>query len=276
MTSGVILAVAAGALIGLSLGALGGGGSIMAVPVLVYALGQSPAQATTGSLVVVGVTSLSAAVAAYRAGNVLLGHGVLFGVVAIGGAAAGAKAATRVPEDVLLAAFAALMLLVGSLMAWRQLRDHRGARRPRAAKPVLDDPVITLTPTFSCHCPRALKVLVTATGVGLLTGFLGVGGGFLVVPALLLTLALPMQYAAGTSLVVITITSVSALVARAGTDISPDWVPVLGLTAASAVTAVAGARITDRVDTNRLQGVFTVMVLGVAVFTATRAIPALI
>ncbi len=80
----LVLAVAAGALIGLSLGALGGGGSILAVPVLVYALGQSPAQATTGSLVVVGVTALTGAVAAHRAGNVLLGRGVVFGVVAVG------------------------------------------------------------------------------------------------------------------------------------------------------------------------------------------------
>lgn len=275
MTSGVILAVAAGALIGLSLGALGGGGSIMAVPVLVYALGQSPAQATTGSLVVVGVTSLSAAVAAYRAGNVLLGHGVLFGVVAIGGAAAGARAATRVPEDVLLAAFAALMLLVGSVMAWRQLRDHRGARRPRAAKAVLDDPVITFTPTFSCHCPRALKVLVTATGVGLLTGFLGVGGGFLVVPALTLALGMPIGYAAGTSLVVITLTSAAALVVRSEIGVAPDWTPVLALTAAAALGGVVGAGLADRTDTTRLSAAFTALVLGVAVYTAVRSIPAL-
>ncbi len=75
----LVLAAAAGALIGLSLGALGGGGSILAVPVLVYALGQSPAQATTGSLVVVGVTAMTGAVAAHRAGNVLLGRGVIFG-----------------------------------------------------------------------------------------------------------------------------------------------------------------------------------------------------
>ena len=123
MTFAVVLtAVAAGALIGLSLGALGGGGSIMAVPVLVYLLDQSPAQATTGSLVVVGVTSLVAAVAAQRAGNVLLGRGLVFGLVAIGGATAGAKASAHVPQDVLLAAFAALMLLVGGLMARRQLR----------------------------------------------------------------------------------------------------------------------------------------------------------
>ena len=111
------LAIAAGALIGLSLGALGGGGSILAVPVLVYLLGQSPSQATTGSLVVVGVTSLLAAASAHRAGNVLLGRGVVFGVVAIGGAALGAKASVQVSEDVLLAAFAGLMLVVGGVMA---------------------------------------------------------------------------------------------------------------------------------------------------------------
>lgn len=281
----VVTAVAAGAFIGLSLGALGGGGSIMAVPVLVYLLDQSPAQATTGSLVVVGATSLIAAVAAHRAGNVLLGRGLVFGLVAIGGAAAGAKASGHVSEDVLLAAFAALMLLVGGLMAWRQVHHHRSHRthpdagkagHRHAARPTLDDPIITFSPTFACQCPRALKVLVTATAVGLLTGFLGVGGGFLVVPALLLALALPMEYAAGTSLVVITITSISALAVRAGTGASPDWGPVLVLTAASAVAAVAGAHLADRVDTNRLQGGFTVLILAVAVYTTTRAVPALI
>ena len=278
----VITAVAAGALIGLSLGALGGGGSIMAVPVLVYLLDQSPAQATTGSLVVVGATSLIAAVAAHRAGNVLLGRGLVFGLVAIGGAAAGAKAAAHVAEDVLLAAFAALMLLVGGLMAWRQLHHHRSQRthsdagHRHAARPTLDDQIITFSPTFACQCPRALKVLITATTVGLLTGFLGVGGGFLVVPALLVALALPMEYAAGTSLVVITITSISALAVRAGTGPSPDWGTVFALTAASAVAAVAGAHLADRVNTNRLQSAFTVLVLAVAAYTTTQALPALI
>ena len=124
----LLLAVVAGALIGLSLGALGGGGSILAVPVLVYALGQSPAQATTGSLVVVGLTSLVSAMAAYRAGNVLLARGVTFGVVAIGGAAAGAKLSAHVSEPVLLAAFAVLMLVVGGLMGVRQLRGRQHSR----------------------------------------------------------------------------------------------------------------------------------------------------
>ncbi len=272
----VLVALVAGALIGLSLGALGGGGSILAVPVLVYALGQSPAQATTGSLVVVGVTSLIGAVTAHRAGNVLLGRGVAFGVVALGGAIAGAKASAHVSEPVLLAAFAVLMLVVGALMAFRQIRG-RGQPVPEGgARPALDDPIISFSPTFACQCPRALKVLVTATVVGLLTGFLGVGGGFLVVPALLLALALPMRYAAGTSLVVIAITSAVALGVRAGVGIQPDWALVLVLTAASAVGGFLGARIAAHTDTSRLSAAFTVLVLAVAVYTASRALPALI
>ena len=266
----LLLAIFAGAIIGLSLGALGGGGSILAVPVLVYALGQSPAQATTGSLVVVGVTSLIGAVEAYRAGHVLLARGAGFGAVALGGAVVGAKASAHVPEPVLLACFAALMLLVAAVMAIRLVRNEDGNRRGAP-----DDPIITFSPTFACQCPRALKVLITATVVGLLTGFLGVGGGFLVVPALLLALALPMEYAAGTSLVVITMTSAVALAVRAGTGVSPDWWLVVVLTGASAAAAVAGARLAGRTDTRRLQTAFTVLVVAVAVYTAARAFPAL-
>ena len=270
----IVLAVVAGAFIGLSLGALGGGGSILAVPVLVYLLGQSATQATTGSLVVVGATSLIGAVAAHRAGNVLLGRGVTFGLVTTGGAALGATMSTRVSQDLLLASFAILMLLGGGLLAWRQLR--RGLAPRVTEPPALDDPIITFSPTFACQCPRALKVLVTATIVGALTGFLGVGGGFLVVPALLLAFALPMEHAAGTSLVVITITSPVALGLRAGGGAQPDWTPVLVLTAASALAAVAGARLADRVDTDRLRTAFIALVLGVAVYTAGQALPALV
>ena len=268
------LAIAAGVFIGLSLGALGGGGSILAVPVLVYLLDQSPVQATTGSLVVVGVTALIGAVTARRAGNVLLARGVTFGIVATGGAVLGARASTRVGEDLLLAAFAALMLLVGAVMAWRLLR-HRRTEPQHAVRPSLDDPILTFSPTFACQCPRALKVLVAATMVGLLTGFLGVGGGFLVVPALLLALSLPADFAVGTSLVVITITSAAALAARAGSGTAPDWEVVVTLTVASALAAALGARLAARVDTQRLTAAFTVLVVAVAGFTALRAWPAL-
>lgn len=283
----LLLAIATGALIGLSLGALGGGGSILAVPVLVYLLGQDAGQATTGSLVVVGVTSLIGAVTAHRAGNLMLARGVTFGIVAIGGAAAGAQASAHVAHPVLLAAFATLMLLVGGVMAIRQLRHARQSRqssrrnesqpdRPDSPRPTLDDPIIAFREGFMCDCPRAVKVLVTATAVGFLTGFLGVGGGFLVVPALVLALALPMTYAAGTSLVVITLTSAAALAVRAGVGTTPDWTLVATLTAASAVGGFAGVRLADRIDTTKLSAAFTVLVLAVAIYTATQALPALI
>lgn len=272
----VLLAVVAGAFIGLSLGALGGGGSILAVPVLV-ALGQGPAQATTGSLVVVAVTSLAGAVTARRAGNVLLARGLAFGLVATGGAVAGARASSAVPEPVLLAAFAALMLVVGGLLAVRQWRARHASPADRGTRrAVIDDPIITFSPTFACQCPRALKVLVTATAVGLLTGFLGVGGGFVVVPALLLALSLPLDLAAGTSLVVITITSSVALAARAGSSSAPDWSLVAALTVAAALAAIAGAHLADRVDTRRLSAAFTGLVLVVAAYTAATALPALV
>ncbi|MBA2772709.1 MAG: sulfite exporter TauE/SafE family protein, partial [Nocardioidaceae bacterium] len=102
------------------------------------------------------------------------------------------------------------------------------------------------------------------------------GGGFLVVPALVLALALPMEYAVGTSLVVVVLTSAAALAVRAGSVVQPDWWLVLALTGASAVGGYAGARVADRTDTRKLSGAFTVLVLMVAVYTAVRALPALI
>ena len=241
---------------------------------LVYGLRQSATQATTGSLVVVGITALVGAVTAYRSGNVLLTRGLAFGAVAIGGATVGAKASGLVTGPVLLAAFAALLLVVAGVMAARQLRSRHG--RPGAhLETRVGDPIITFSPSFACHCPRALKVLATATVVGLLTGFLGVGGGFLVVPALVLALGLPMSYAAGTSLVVITITSASALAVRAGTGTHPSWSLIALLTAVAVLGGWVGARLTARTDTARLQAAFTVLLLVVAGYTAWRALPAL-
>jgi uncharacterized membrane protein YfcA len=131
-------------------------------------------------------------------------------------------------------------------------RIHSQPSPARTRRPTLDDPIISFSPSFACQCPQALKVLVAATGVGLLTGFLGVGGGFLVVPALVLALALPLEYATGTSLVVIAVTSAFALAVR------------------------AGARVAMRTDTARLSVAFTVLVLCVAAYTADRALPALV
>lgn len=271
----LIAAGLAGLLIGLSLGLLGGGGSILAVPVLL-ALGQGAGQATTGSLAVVAATSLVGAVAARRTGGrdaVLVGRGLAFGAVAIGGATLGARAAGAVSDDVLLLAFSGLLLLVAGLMLVRRVRGGAGAHR---AGPAAEEPIITFSPTFACACPRALKVLVTATVVGLLTGFLGVGGGFLVVPALVLALGLPIARAAGTSLVAIAVTSTSALVVRLGATDHPDWSLVALLTSLAVLGAVAGAWLARRTDAARLHAAFTALLVVVAVWTAARALPALV
>jgi uncharacterized membrane protein YfcA len=175
---------------------------------------------------------------------------------------------------VLLAAFAALLLVVAGVMAARLLRSRRGQPGQRLDGH-LGDQIISFSPSFACHCPRALKVLATATVVGLLTGFLGVGGGFLVVPALVLALGLPMAYAAGTSLVVITITSASALAVRAGASTPPSWGLVALLAAAAVIGGWVGARLTTRTDTSKLQAAFTVLLVLVAGYTAWRAMPAL-
>jgi uncharacterized membrane protein YfcA len=281
VTLTLLIAVAAGLLIGLALGTLGGGGSILAVPVLVYLLDQSAVQATTGSLVVVGVTSLVGAVTAHRSGTVLPARGIAFGLAATGGAILGALGSSRVPEPVLLGSFAALLVVVAGVLVARQLRSRRdaagrrrgpGAHRDRAR---FDDPIITIRPTFMCQCPRALKVLVSATAVGLLTGFLGVGGGFLVVPALVLALALPMHYASGTSLVVITVTSATALLVRSGSGPGPDWTLVALLTAAAVAGGWTGARVAPRLSGQRLQTTFTALLVVVGTYTAWQAVPAL-
>ena len=262
----LVLAVVAGALIGLSLGALGGGGSILAVPVLVYALGQSPAQATTGSLVVVGVTSLVGALAAYRAGNVLFARGAAFGLVATGGAVVGARASALVPDAVLLGSFAVLMLAVGVLLAVRQWRGRRSAPDGTPAPhPALDDPITTFNPTFACQCPRALKVLITATAVGLLTGFLGVGGGFLIVPALMRFAKMPMPLAIGTSLVIIAANSAAGFVAHLS-DVRSGITLSAALTAAALAGLFAGMGLGKRMHPQRLKVIFGAISLGVAAY----------
>lgn len=274
----LVLAVVAGILIGASLGALGGGGSILAVPVLIHLLGQNPSQAMTGSLVVVGVTALIGAVTAHHAGHVLLSRGVIFGLVATGGAVAGAQASAQVPQPMLLAGFAALLLVVGAVMTVREIRAHRATGSPgreHRSSRSLDDPIITVRPTLTCQCPRAVMVLVTATVIGLLMGFFGVGGGFLVVPVLMLALAMPIEYAAGTSLVVIAVTSVAALAARLAAGLSFDWNVVFVLTTAAVVGGVVGAKLADRVAARPLRSAFTTVIVGVGVYTALQAVPAL-
>lgn len=267
----LMVALLIGALLGLSLGTLGAGGAILAVPVLVHALGQSPTQATTGSLVVVGVTAVIAAVAARRTGGPesgpALAQGLVFGALASGGAVLGSTWAAQMDEDLLLVGFGLLMIVV-AVLTWLRRGEHGDV-------PVLDTPILSFRPTFACQCPRAAKVLVTATAVGLLTGLFGVGGGFLVVPALVLALGMDLRRAASTSLVVITVTSAVALTARLGHGIRPDLLPVLALTTAASVGALAGIRLVGRVDPRRLRTAFPALLGVVGLAVTVTAVSAL-
>ena len=265
------LAVPLGVVVGITVGALGGGGSILTVPALVYALGQDPRTATTASLIIVGVTTLIGMVPHARAGRVRLGQGVVFGLLGVGGAYLGSLLSASVDPDVLLVAFAGLMFVVAGVMTRRRRSAARAEAAGRGQPEARTSPMLTLRP-FRCDCRAVGTLLLTATAVGLLTGFFGVGGGFAVVPALVLVLRLPMPVAVGTSLVVITINSASALVSRLGQDVTLDWALVGVFTAAAVVGSLVGARITSRVSPARLNLAFTILLVAVAVYTAASSI----
>ena len=255
------LAIAAGLLIGASLGALGGGGSILTVPALVYLLGLSPHRATTASLLVVGVAAVVGAVAHARGGRVRLKTGAMFGALGVAGSYAGSLISAAVPANLLLAGFGLLMLAVAALMLLRR----RGRAQPATGLSV------------SAGAPRIILVGAAATGVGLVTGFFGVGGGFVVVPALVLVLGFDMPTAAGTSLVVIAVNSAAALAARAGHGgLALDW-RLIGVFGAAVVAgALAGGGLAGRASPQRLGVAFSVLVVLVAGYTLTRSLPGLL
>jgi uncharacterized membrane protein YfcA len=268
----IVVAIVSGLLIGVSLGALGGGGSILTVPALVYLLDQSPHAATTGSLLIVGISALAGMSAHWRAGRVRVAQGVVFGVLGVAGSYAGARLSANVSPDVLLTAFAVLMLVAAAAMLRR-----RGVA-PRSGSAAASGARVCVGVRRARVCVgvrRSVKVLAAATAVGLLTGFFGVGGGFVIVPALVLALGFEMPVAVGTSLLVIAINSAAALAARLGDTTRLDW-PLLGLfTVAAIAGSLAGNRIAGRVDARRLTAAFTVLLTAIAVYSLWRSVPGL-
>ncbi|MFB6959064.1 sulfite exporter TauE/SafE family protein [Streptomyces sp. NPDC056309] len=246
--SALLLALAAGAVIGLALGTLGGGGSVLAVPALIYLLGFTPVAATTASLVIVTVTSATALVAHARDGHVRWRTGLLFAAAGVGPALLGGAVAGRLPDAVLTAAFA----LIAAVAAARMLR-------PRPA-PEADRPV------------RAGRAAAAGAGLGAVTGVLGVGGGFLAVPALVGVLSLRMRAAVGTSLLVITVNSLAALAMRAGTVDGLDWAVIAPFAGAAVLAAWDGKRLAAKVSGPALQRIFAVVLLAVAAFMLIDAV----
>lgn len=251
----MLLAAGLGVLIGLCLGALGGGGGVLVVPALVYALGQSAQQATTSSIIIVGLTAVTGTLARLRGGQVDWRTGLVFGVFGLPAAYLGTMANHRVSQHVLLLAFAALTVLAATAM----LVNGRRPDTPHAAGP-----------------ERGAAALVgQAIGCGLvigfLTGFLGVGGGFLVVPALVIGLRMPMSRAVGTSLLIIAVNSVSALGARIGVA-EFEWRVILPFTLAAVAGALAGKRISGALSGDTLTRAFAVLLALVGAAVAVQSL----
>ncbi|WOI60844.1 sulfite exporter TauE/SafE family protein [Streptomyces fradiae] len=247
--STLILALAAGAVVGLALGALGGGGSVLAVPALIYLLGFEPVDATTASLVIVTITSLTALYGHARAGNVRWKAGALFAAAGLLPAAAAGAAASRLPQPVLTAAFA----VVAGVAAAGMLRPARAEGERTAAV-------------------RPARAAGAGAGLGALTGLLGVGGGFLAVPALVTVVSLEMRAAVGTSLLVISANSVAALAVRGAATTGVEWAVVGPFVAAAVLGARDGRRLADKVSGAVLRRVFAFALLAVAAFMLADAL----
>ena len=241
-------------LVGVSLGLLGGGGSILTVPILVYVLGLDPKSAIATSLLVVGLTSLVGAFRHGGHGNLDLRVGLSFGMAGIVGASAGSRVAAldAVPGGVLLAAFALLMVVVAALM----LRPPRASRNRTGGTgdPAADPPAASRRPV------SAPAVAGYGLLTGLLTGLLGVGGGFVIVPTLLLVARLPMHLAIGTSLLVIALNCGAGLAGFLG-KVPIHWGLALVFGAASIAGSVVGANWAARTRPERLRRGFAVFVL---------------
>jgi hypothetical protein len=251
----MVVAVALSLLIGLSLGLLGGGGSILTVPILVYALGQQPEPAIATSLLVVGATSAVAALIRARVGQVHWRTGLVFGAAGMAGAFVGGRLARFVPGGLLLLAFAAMM--IATAVAMLRARPAAGAGSASRAG--------------SSALPLG-RVVLQGGGVGLVAGLVGAGGGFLVVPALVLLGGLTMNTAVGTSLLVITMQSFAGLAGHLG-HTSIDW-PLAGTVTASAIAgSLLGIRLGRRVSQQALRRGFAWYVLAMGLFVIGRESP---
>ncbi|MFF3866220.1 sulfite exporter TauE/SafE family protein [Micromonospora sp. NPDC001898] len=251
MTGGLALTVGLAVLIGVSLGLLGGGGSILAVPLLVYVAGLPAKEAIATSLLVVGVTSAVGVLPHARAGRIRWRTGLIFGMAGMTGAYAGGRLAAFIPAGVLLTGFALMMLATAGAM----IRGRRGAAR----RPV----------------PHELpvgRVVLDGVVVGLVTGLVGAGGGFLVVPALALLGGLPMPVAVGTSLVVIAMKSFAGLAGYLS-SVSINWGLAAAVTAAAVAGSLLGGRVAGRIPEDVLRKAFGWFVVVMGVFVLTQQLP---
>jgi uncharacterized protein len=256
-----LLLVPIGALIGALVGAVGAGGSLLTLPVLVGLLGLSPYAATTASLAITGTTAAAGLITPVRERRVAWGAAALLTLIGVPAAWAGSRWAAAADPAVLLIAFGLVVLVAAVALAVRRPGQEVGEEL--AAR-------ILRCPAWSwCRAFRVLRWIGIALVVGLLTGALGVGGGFLVVPALVLVAGMPLHRAIGTSLLVITLNAGVGMLARTGTAL--DWSIVAPLSIGGALGALAGSRWASRVPSHRLQQVLTAVLVLVAGWALTKA-----
>jgi len=237
------LTMALAVAIGISLGVLGSGGSIVTLPVLVYVAGVPANKAVGMSMAIVGATSLFGALIQLRRGNVSIQAALIFAATGMMGAFVGSVGTHLVSKRLLLLAFAGLMVLVGSFM----LRGGLGRNRKAV-----------------CSIPRCLTVGFV---VGILTGFLGVGGGFLIVPALVLSAGLDARLAGGTSLAVIALNSAAGLVGQLRYT-SLDWDLLARFLCFALIGILAGIALAHRLQETVLRRIFAVTLIVIAVVIA--------
>ena len=242
-----------GLAIGLALGALGGGGSVLAVPVLIYVLGQSVHEATTASLVVVTAGALAGGMSHHRAGHVCWRHAALFTGAALPGIAAGTVAGDAVGGAVLIGLFA-LLMLVAAVGIWRRTSLGRGEGEG------------------ACPPLRVTRDVAAGLGIGFATGFFGVGGGFLVVPTLAMALAFALRPAVGTSLAIVTLTSLAGVAAHLIAGRGIDLSVTLAMASACAVGAAAGAAVAEHVPVSQLRRGFAGLVALVGTYLLVSAV----
>lgn len=244
----MVLAALLALVIGLVLGMLGGGGAILTLPMLVYVLHVEAKSAIATSLFVVGATSVMGTILHARAKNVRWKIGLIFGASAMAGAFAGGRTAHLLPGKVLLVAFALLMVATAIAML-RGRKEEGGATEPAIG-----------------------RVLVLGAAVGILSGLVGAGGGFLIVPALTLFGGLALREAIATSLFVITLQSFAGFAGHAG-HVQLDWSLVLIIAAAAVVGAIVGTTVGKKVPVSTLRRGFAWLVFAMGLFMFSRELP---
>ncbi len=261
-----------GLIIGFSLGLTGGGGSIFAVPLLVYGLAMPVHEAVGVSLVAVSATALGGAIIRLRRREVELKAALLFGMAGIVGAPLGAVLGAKLPAKFLLGGFALLMLLVAARMWLQAVRRPAEAGIVRAGDDALDatsGPACRINPAGGLTLTSRCTVVLILSGVftGFLSGLFGVGGGFLIVPALVLVASLPMQRAVPTSLLIIAIISAagSASYLLAGRPLALE-VTALWFILGGLGGMVLGGRLSRRLAGPCLQKLFATAMAGVAIY----------